>query len=242
MKKSFVFILSIVVIIALISMPETLLAVKAFKVSSYGGGHQIWFEAEAFDERNPAGTQYFPITEEAGTPAAPAGAFDKAITRANGAGGMIRYTFDISQSGGSGGEWYFWGRIISPNNQSDFMLVEGDPDDAVIPAGPPFPGNDGTAPFVTADDRILEETAADWAWILTAGPGEGHIKTLKNGKNNMYIYHRQGDNTTFWDVFMWADKKDYKPTDADYKNAKTGALTAVKSLGKLSVTWGNLKN
>jgi len=27
--------------------------VEVFKVSNYDGGHQIWFEAEAFDERSP---------------------------------------------------------------------------------------------------------------------------------------------------------------------------------------------
>ena len=26
---------------------------KNYKISNYGGGHQIWFEAEDYDERNP---------------------------------------------------------------------------------------------------------------------------------------------------------------------------------------------
>ena len=41
-------------------------AVKNFKISGYGGGHQIWFEAEEFDERNPESEQYFPVVDEAG--------------------------------------------------------------------------------------------------------------------------------------------------------------------------------
>ena len=56
------------------------------------------------------------------------------------AGGMIRWTFDISAAGGKGGTWYFWGRIINPSNTSDYMLVKGDPGDPVIPDKPPFPG------------------------------------------------------------------------------------------------------
>ncbi len=185
---------------------------KNYKISSYGGGHQIWFEAEDYDERNPDTAQYYPVVDQAG-------AFGKAITRAGGAGGMIRWTFDISAAGGKGGTWYFWGRIISPNNQSDYMLVEGDPGDATIPTGPPFPGNDGTAPFDTADDRVFEETVDPaWAWVRT-GHEEGHTKVLQNGKNTMRIYHRQGDSSVFWDVFMWTDSASYVPTDDDYRKA-----------------------
>ncbi|MFH1716068.1 MAG: hypothetical protein ABIF19_01845, partial [Planctomycetota bacterium] len=121
------------VLVALLLPAARVRAVKNFKVSSSGGGHQIWFEAEDFDERNPAGEQYYPVVNADG-------AFGKAITRAGGAGGMIRWTFDIKAAGGKGGTWYFWARQINPSNQSDYMLVEGDPGDAQIPTGPPFPG------------------------------------------------------------------------------------------------------
>ena len=100
------------------------------------------------------------------------------------------------------------------------MLIEGDPGDATIPTGPPFPGGDGAAPFDNADDRILEATlGAPWDWGRS-GHEEGHTKTLQNGKNTMRIYHRQGDATVFWDVFMWTDNASYVPTDDDYRNAK----------------------
>ena len=184
---------------------------KNYKISSYGGGHQIWFEAEDYDERNPDTAQYYPVVDQAG-------AFGKAITRAGGAGGMIRWVFDISAAGGKGGTWYFWGRVIDPSNQSDYMLVEGDPDDATIPTGPPFPGDSGTAPFVEADDRVFEQDVPSWGWVL-ADHSEGHTKVLQNGKNTMRIYHRQGDATVFWDVFMWTDNASYVPTDDDYRNA-----------------------
>jgi hypothetical protein len=96
------------------------------------------------------------------------------------------------------------------------MLVEGDPGDAEIPAGPPFPGGDGTAPFVNDDDRIFEETTDPWGWW---GNDDGSDKELRNGENTMYIFDRQGNDTVFWDVFVWTDDPGYRPTDEDYENA-----------------------
>ncbi|MHC4681505.1 MAG: discoidin domain-containing protein [Planctomycetota bacterium] len=199
-------------------------AVKSFKVSNYGGAHQIWFEAEHFDERNPPTDQYYPVVDEAG-------AFGQAINRAGGAGGMIRWTFDISKAGGTGGTWYFWARQINPSNNSDYMLVEGDPGDAEIPTGPPFPGDNETPPFVNSDDRIFEENVGSpgsWAWGLS-NHEEGHTKELQNGENTMYIYDRGGNSNVFWDVFMWTDDPDYVPTDTDYDNATVPTLGAASN-------------
>ncbi|MCP4612713.1 MAG: hypothetical protein GY845_28800 [Planctomycetes bacterium] len=184
-------------------------AVTNYKISNYGGGHQIWFEAEDFDERNPDTDDYFPVVDVAD-------AFGQAINRTGGAGGMIRWTFDISAAGGTSGTWYFWARVLNPDNLSDYMLVEGDPGDAEIPTEPPFPGGDGTEPFVNDDDRILEETIDPWGWW---GNDQGSIKELQNGENSMYIFHRQGADTAFWDVFVWTDDPGYRPTDEDYQNA-----------------------
>ena len=207
-------------------------AVTTPKVSQYGGAHQIWFEAEDYDVRDPDTDEFFLIVDEEG-------AFGKAVTRAGDAGGMMSWTFDISQTGGSGGTWYFWGRVINPSNQSDYMLVEGDPDDAEIPTGPPYAGGDGSAPFVNDDDRIFEENTGppfDWA---KADHGEGHTKELQSGKNTMYMFHRQGNNTRIMDVFLWTDGADYVPTDADYEGAET--VTPVESAGKLATVWSQIK-
>jgi len=193
-------------------------AVKNFKISGYGGGHQIWFEAEDFDQRDPATDQYYTVVDEAG-------AFGQAIQRDNGPG-MIRYTFDISKAGGTGGTWYFWARQINPNNQSDYMLVEGDPGDPEIPTSPPYPGGNEAGPFLNSDDRIFEENVGSpgsWAWGLS-NHEEGHTKELQNGENTMYSFDRSGNNSVFWDVFMWTDDPDYVPTDADYENATVPTL------------------
>ena len=204
--------ITLVVLITLLLLTTPVRAVKNFKISSYGGGHQIWFEAEEFDERNPDSDQYFPVVDKDG-------AFGRAISRAGGAGGMIRWTFDISMAGGTGGTWYFWGRVINPVNQSDWMIVEGDPDDPEVPSGPPFPGTMTAAEFINGDDRVFDKNAGPpWAWD-TSSHADGHTKVLQNGENTMYIFHRQGDNTVFWDVFMWTDDPDYVPTDNDYRNA-----------------------
>jgi len=191
-------------------------AMKDYRVSSYGGGHQVWFEAENFDQRDPDTDEYYPVVDADG-------AFGEAVSRTGGAGGMIRWTFNITSSGGKGGTWYFWAREINPSNQSDYMLVESHPTDAQIPTGPPYPGGDGTAPFDNGDDRIFEENVGPaWGWARS-GHEEGHTKELQDGENTMYIFHRQGNDTVFWDVFMWTDDASYVPTDEDYENARPGA-------------------
>ncbi len=201
--------LGVFVVLAL-TMPAY--AVKNCKISNYGNGHQIWFEAEDFAERNPNTPDYSPVVDAEG-------AFGKAVGRTGSSGGMMRWTFDISAASGKGGTWYFWGRVLNPNNRSDFLLIEGDPQGPPIPSGPPFPAGDGTTPFVTARDRIFEATVTAWGWGRS-NHAEGHTKQLQNGENNMYIFRREGPNSTvFWDVFMWTDDPAYTPTDDDYRNA-----------------------
>ena len=137
--------LGIFVALLLITMP--VYAVETFKTSNYGGGHQIWFEVEDFDERDPADNSSFALGNEAG-------AFGRSISSvsSNDGASMIRYTFDISKAGGAGGTWYFWGRVKNPNNNSDFMLVDGHPGDQV-PFTLPVSG------LSSVSQRIFEESA-----------------------------------------------------------------------------------
>ncbi len=198
--------LGIFVALLLITMP--VYAVENFKISNYAGAHQIWFEVEDFDERDPDDDSSFALSDEPG-------AFGRSISSVSGSDGasMIRYTFDISKAGGKGGTWYFWGRVINPNNNSDFMLVDGHPGDQV-PFTLPVSG-------LVNDQRVFEQSdqGPDWFWAPTAGSAgeEAHTKTLKDSENTMYILNRESGAT--WDVFMWTDSPDYVPTDADYQNA-----------------------
>jgi len=193
-------------------------AVKTVKVSSYGGGHQVWFEVEDFDERDPANDSSFALSDEPG-------AFGRSITCVDSTDGasMIRYTFNVSPAGGSGGTWYFWGRVINPNNNSSFMLVDGSPGDQV-PFTLPVSG-------LANNQRIFEQSGLgnDWVWAPTPGSAgeDSHTKTLKDGENTMYILARESGAT--WDVFMWTDDPDYVPTDEDYQNAKPPALGKASS-------------
>jgi len=212
-------------------------AVDVFKVSKYKGGRQIWFESEAFDERNPEGEQHYKVVDKDD-------AFGKAMTRTGQSGGRISWTFDINKAGGKSGTWYFWAREINPSNQSDYLLVKGDPGDKEIPDAAPFPGGDGAKPFDNGDDRIFEQNVGPaWGWGLAGSP-EGHTKELQDGENTMYIFHRQGNATVFWDVFVWADKGDYVPMDKDYEDAKemTAKDQAVNLVGKLATSWGTIKS
>ncbi|MHC4354701.1 MAG: LamG-like jellyroll fold domain-containing protein [Planctomycetota bacterium] len=203
---------------ALLLMTMPAYAVENFKVSNYGGANQIWFEVEDFDERDPADDSSFALSDEPG-------AFGRSISSVNGSDGdgMIRYTFDISKAGGAGGTWYFWGRVINPNNNSDFMLVDGHPGDQV-PFTMPVSG-------LVNGQRIFEQSdqGPDWFWAPTAGSAgeEAHTKTLKDGENTMYVISRESGAT--WDVFMWTDDPDYVPTDADYENATAPAVGAASN-------------
>ncbi len=232
MKSRLVSVFAVVTLVMLFSVPGIVRAVDEFKTSANGAGVQIWFEAEDYDVRDPDTDEFYLVA-----PVPPAGVFGDAMTRASGAGGMISWTFNIAEAGGTGGTWTFWARMHNVDNQSDYMLVAGDPDDE-IPAGPPYPGSDGTAPFDNGDDRIFEESFAEWGWW---GNDEGSIKELQNGENTMYIYHRQGNDTGFWDVFMWTDDPDYVPSDDDYTNAESATAAAVQPSDKLSTTWGSIK-
>ena len=213
-------------------------AVEVFKVSEFGGGSQIWFEVEAYDERNPDDELYYPVIDKDD-------AFGQVINRTGATGGYIKWIFDISKAGGSAGTWYFWARIINPNNTSDYLVVAGSDDkkiDDAFAMGFPFPGRPG--PFVDAEDRIFEQSQGP-PWIWGKNPSnEGHVQELQDGENTMYIFHRQGDPNIFWDTFVWADTADYKPNDDDYNNAtekKTGE-EAVSSAGKLTTVWGKVKS
>lgn len=241
MKRGIIGVFFALVLASLASISGVVQAIKEFKVSSFAGAVQIWFEAEDFDERNPEGDRYFRVTGEGNAPAAPKGAFGAAVTRSGGPGGMIRWDFDISYTEGKGGIWYFWARVYNPNNMSDYLLVKDDPDDD-IPNGPPFPGGDMAKPFDNEDDRVFESTVAEWAWW--GGGEEGSDKELQDGENTMYMFHRQGDSTVFWDVFMWTDDSMYRPSDEDYTNAEITIKKpqAVQPLEKLSATWGSIKN
>jgi hypothetical protein len=179
---------------------------KNYKISNYGKGHQIWFEAEDFDERDPDTDAGFALSDEPG-------AFGRSITNTSGTDGayLLRYDFDISDAGGKGGTWYFWGRVINPNNRSSFMLVDGHPGDPTPVTSLPVTG-------LVNGQRIFEQSLGDtWTWART-NHGEAHTKTLRDGLNTMYILSRE--DLGIMDVFLWTDDPDYQPTDDDYRNAK----------------------
>ena len=72
------------VLVIVLSIPTALWAVEEFKVSQYEGGHQIWFEAEAFDERSP--NENYKLGDEEGVLKPTKGAFGDIVTNAGGQG------------------------------------------------------------------------------------------------------------------------------------------------------------
>lgn len=214
-------------------------AVDVFKVSEYIGGHQIWFEAEAFDERDPDSendkNKGFKRVEADNTNVKlPKDAFGDAIVNVRGTNTIwLKYIFDISEADGKGGTWYLWARMINPNNRSEWLWVLGDDDDKIPDARPVF---------TKGDDRVWEATVGpSWTWACRKS--EGDVKELQDGENTMMVWFREGDATALRDVLMWSDTPTYTPTDDDYRNAKEIKLKlkSVEPEEKLTTIWGKIK-
>jgi len=225
-KLIFVFVCFLVLVNILPSF-----AVDDFRISQYGRGNQIWFEAEAFDERSPNENYKLGIEEKALDPTD--GAFGDIVTNAGGQGWLL-YTFDISRAGGHGGDWRFIARIINPDNASDWLWVLGDDGNEIPEVAPAF---------VRPDDIIFENNTPEWAWVNDGdfGADGGTINDLQDGENTMMIWTRGSNLTDQYDVFLWTDDLEYEPTDEDYINAEKKTKLAVQPVGSLSVTWGELK-
>ena len=225
-KYTFPYFLLSVLLLATISAH----AVKEMKVSNYEGGHQVWFEAEDFDERSPNENYKLGIAEKAKKPTA--GAFGDIVTNTGGQG-WILYRFDISLAKGKAGDWRFIGRIINPHNHSDWLWVLGDDGDKIPDVAPGF---------VRPDDIIFENNTPTWTWVRDGDFGKdgGTINKLQKGENVMMIWYRGSDLEDQYDVFMWADDLEYIPTDDDYINAKIAKLP-VTPKDRLAISWGQRK-
>ena len=215
----------------LLIQPFTGFAVEEFKVSQYGKGEQIWFEAETFDERGSEDVYKLGEAEGAVDPAE--GAFGDIVTNA-GAGkkGWILYRFDISRADGKAGDWRFIGRLINPSNHSDWLWVLGDDGDQIPDAEPVF---------ARPQHIIFEENVPAWTWMRTGDFGQdaGTINALQDGENVM-IWTRQSSLQVQYDVFCWSSDLEYEPTDEDYEKAEAKTLP-VEPDGLLTTTWGRLK-
>jgi hypothetical protein len=211
--------------------------VDVFKVSEYAGGHQIWFEAEAFDARDPESENVknigFKRVKAETNIDLPDDTFGDALVDVQGNDRIwLIYNFDISECGGKEGTWYLRARIINPNNRSEWLWVMGD-DGKTIPKVKPV--------FDKGDDRVFDlDLPAPWTWVMRS---EGESKQLQDGENTMMVWHREGNTTSLWDVLVWCDNAAYTPTDEDYRNAEEVRLKPepVEPAGKLTVTWGAIK-
>jgi hypothetical protein len=207
-------------------------AVNRFKVSEYGGGHQIWFEAEDFDERDS--DQHYQLGDAEGAVDPIDGAFGDIVTNADSGKGWLLYNFDISRARGKAGDWRFIGRIINPNNHSDWLWVLGADGDEIPEVAPAF---------VRPDHIIFENNAATWTWVRDGdfGADGGTVNELQDGENTMMIWTRGSSLQDQYDVFMWADDLEYVPTDDDYINADEKSALDVQAEGKLTTTWADMK-
>ena len=236
MSKKYIFPVYTFLFILLLVMP--VYSMSEFKISEYGGGHQIWFEAEAFDDRDPDSASNrnvgFKLVDAETNITLPKGAFGDAIVNIQGNDRIwLIYNFDISKCGGKAGTWYLWPRMINPGNKSEWLWVKGDDGDEIP---------DSMPNFVTEDDRIFEKTIGPpWGW---SRGNEGETKKLQDGENTIMVWFREGDSTALRDVLMWSDTLAYTPKDDGYRNAEAVSLNeeSVEPSGKLATTWGKIKD
>ena len=207
-------------------------AVEMFKISEYGNGKQIWFEAEHYDERDA--NKAYKLGKAEGVKDPTDGAYGDIVTNVGGEG-WLRYNFDISHADGEADEWRFIGRVINPSNHSDWLWVLGADGDKIPKEKPKH--------FQKDVDIIFEENTPAWDWVRTGifGADGGTVNELQDGENVMIIYFRQSSNQVQYDVFLWSSDLEYDPTDEDYENAKVANLH-VNPKGLLTTTWSKLKN
>ena len=219
------------VMLFLLVMAVSAFGVKEMWVSQYADGHQVWFQAEDFDERSPNENYKLGDAENALKPID--GAFGDIVTNAGGSGWLL-YRFDISLASGKAGDWRFIGRIINPSNASDWLWVLGDDGDTIPEVAPAF---------VRPDHIIFENNTPTWAWVRDGdfGLDGGTVNKLQDGENVMMIWTRGSNLTDQYDVFMWADDLEYVPTDEDFLDAKAFELS-VEASNRLTTTWAALKS
>lgn len=226
------FVLTVFAFTMMLSISVTLWAIDEFRVSEYGDGVQIWFEAEAFDERSP--NENYKLGDAEGVLDPADGAFGDIVTNAGGDGWLL-YRFDISRAGGEAGLWRFIGRIINPSNASDWLWVLGDDGDEIPKVKPAF---------VRPDHIIFENNSPVWTWRTDGdfGLDGGTINELQDGENVMMIWTRGSNLTDQYDVFCWTSDLLYKPTDQDYIDAIPKTALAVTPGEKLPILWGQIKS
>ena len=209
-----------------------------YAVSSFGGGNQLWYQAEDIDVADGL----FELGDPGGWKIVdhPAAFGGQVITRVAGVsqasqlfacgegGGRTVREFDIGLAGLEGGLHFFWGRAVNAFNSSEFASVPGDPDDLDMPTEPaadggwPGFGRGDDGGLTTPSDRIFDEDG-NWSFVwqkldLIVRPereDEGHDKVLRDGLNEHHIYHRQGCAAILTDVHCWTNDALYLPTDQD---------------------------
>ena len=194
-------------------------AVDEWRESKFEGGWQIWISAALFDEAEvlkPGKSEQ----KLAGKAQKPWLAEDILIAKV--ANGSADYEFESPVAGKA----YIWGRVADfrGGGQSWFIVLNSD--------------NIGDA----ADSLIIDTPGPVWQWKGGRDKPESQSPTdLKKGTNTVRIQPREAAAglEALFDVFMISSEP-FKPTDEDYEKAKEGL--PVEPAGKLTTTWGTIKN
>lgn len=221
------------------------------KISKIGGGYQIWWEAEDFNERDPE-EGYKLVTEASesdnriklteGFYGTDATMFPGASNKDNLKDWWGLYRFNLPQDA-KPGTWYCWCRIsfvgVHGDLESHHLWVLNDPGD-----GNTIPKTRPQGQIDDADDRLFADVpgfdmAPPWTWHGRNLVMEGLDKELQAGSNVVMIWEREsGFDSVYIDVMMFANDKAYMPKDQDYELSSL----AVEPAGKLPLKWGQIKS
>ncbi len=211
---------------------------------------EIGWDAEKFTQKNGAAIQVlkppFKTANSTGVAFEIAEAYGGAfIGEPNGgiadsSGSWLKYAFSAPVAG----DWYFWGRIIGPDDADDSFFWNIDIADADATSASP-PNNiwdfneSGNLPL--GDPTKVDRT--QWIWFRLSSrtgpfpgfPGIDYSNPtplpLTAGTHTLHLIHREGG------VYLDAI---FATTDKAFDANKTAPIP-VEPKGKLATTWGNLK-
>ena len=214
--KLFISVISLFLILLFV-LPVS--AVNEWRESKLEGGWQIWISAALFDNAEvlkPGNSE----KKLAGKAQQPWLAEDILIAKV--ANGFADYEFESPVAEKA----YIWGRVADfrGGGQSWFIVLNSD--------------DIGDA----ADSLIIDTQGPVWQWRGGRDKPESQSPTdLKKGKNTVRIQPREAAAglEALFDVFMISTEP-FQPTDEDYEKAKKGL--PVEPTGKITTTWGTIKN
>ena len=196
-------------------------AVTRARESNLHGGWQIWIEASDFDDRDDV-VQLGVESDQKFQDKVAAPVLGKDFVIAPVQGGWMSYNFESAVAGEAHG--YFRVFDFRGGNQSWHVLLNTE----------------------DVNNGMIVDTGFKWVWNSGKDAGPSNFPTdLEEGANTVRIVPREtgaGVEIMFDIICVSSVSLDGMPTDDDWLAARPLGGEAVDSVGKLTTTWGTIKN